>query len=237
MFLIFSLFSKTFGFGIYNKKTDLYTDEIHIRELSLSEGGLGCALWDASIIVARYFYNNPNLIKDKEVLELGSGCGLTGIVAGLYAKKSILSDYMQSVVDNISYNINVNLNDHSETVTIPRNKLSTCSAILLDWDEPLTSIHDSIEKVDYIFGTELVYTPDEHHQESLIKVIKKYLKPDGKVFFCQSDNRLDMPQFLTRIESYGFTVTISKPDQSLLGNYQSKQVYETYQFYEFQYKH
>jgi hypothetical protein len=48
------------------------------------------------------------------------------------------------------------------------------------------------QSFDIIMGTELVYTPNEHHHQSLKNVIERYLKPDGVVWFCQSDNRCDL---------------------------------------------
>lgn len=44
---------KTVPFGDYDKEERSHSDEIYIRELSIVDGGIGCALWDASIILSR----------------------------------------------------------------------------------------------------------------------------------------------------------------------------------------
>jgi hypothetical protein len=43
----------------------------------------------------------------------------------------------------------------------------------------------------------------------------------------------DMPQFLELMESIGFEVTKTVVPEEFLGNYQSRQVFETYKFYSF----
>lgn len=47
---------KTIGFGVYNKKEKQFSHEIFIRELCVSSGALGCALWDGGVVLARYTY-------------------------------------------------------------------------------------------------------------------------------------------------------------------------------------
>ena len=58
-------------------------------------------------------------------------------------------------------------------------------------------------------GTELVYTPNEHHHQSLKNVIERYLKPDGIVWFCQSDNRCDLANDLLAILRLGLATCLT----------------------------
>ena len=49
---------------------------------------------------------NPEIFKDKKVIELGSGPGLVGFTAGkLGASRVILTDYKEPVMDLIAHNI------------------------------------------------------------------------------------------------------------------------------------
>ena len=41
---------KTIGFGKYDKKEKQYEDEFYIRELSILDGGIGCAIWDVRVM-------------------------------------------------------------------------------------------------------------------------------------------------------------------------------------------
>jgi predicted nicotinamide N-methyase len=66
--------------------------------LSLSEAGLGCALWDASIILSRSLFAQRELLKGTKILEVGAGCGLPAIVAGLFANEVVGTDYIEKVI-------------------------------------------------------------------------------------------------------------------------------------------
>eukprot|EP00128_Syssomonas_multiformis_P017414 Colp12_sorted_trinity150504_noHs@19596 len=134
---------KTIGFGNYDKKSKEWDEEMHIRELSLATGGLGCALWDGGVVLARWIYNNYSIFYGKTVHELGSGCGLSGIVCARYAKHVTMSDYIEQVVDNIRYNIKLNSRDddddekiiESEDGRIRKMNISeNTKAGYLDWD-------------------------------------------------------------------------------------------------------
>jgi len=81
---------------------------------SLVEGGLGCALWDGSIVLSRWIYLHKDVFGGRSVLELGAGCGLPGLMAAKYAKKVVLTEYVQQLVDNITYNIELNSSDDGE---------------------------------------------------------------------------------------------------------------------------
>lgn len=54
--------------------------KVRVQEQSLSEG-LGAMLWTVSHILSRELAGNRDIVAGKRVLEIGSGCGLCGIVA------------------------------------------------------------------------------------------------------------------------------------------------------------
>lgn len=97
-----------------NKRHRQYVDEIYLREMNIAVGGVGCAVWDASIVLARWIYRNNHLFRGKIVHELGAGVALPGIMAGRYAKRTLISDYVTSLVQNIAYNIALNTNVSSD---------------------------------------------------------------------------------------------------------------------------
>ncbi|EFO63106.1 Rossmann-fold protein [Giardia lamblia P15] len=105
---------KMIDLGLCEKETKKQTDCIFIRELPIIAGWVGCGVWDAAVIMSRYFVRNPEPLSDKVILELGSGVGLTGLVAARYAKKIYLTDYSTSILENLEYNLWLNVNDLSE---------------------------------------------------------------------------------------------------------------------------
>lgn len=50
---------------------------------------VGLQVWRGALLLADYILSNPDLFKDKTVLELGAGVGLTSIVASFLADKVI----------------------------------------------------------------------------------------------------------------------------------------------------
>jgi predicted nicotinamide N-methyase len=67
-------------------------------------------VWEAGACLAEYLLSHPDLIRDKKVIELGAGVGLTGIVAaGLCQPMHVhMTDYTEACLDNMEHNISVN---------------------------------------------------------------------------------------------------------------------------------
>ncbi|KAG1824616.1 putative methyltransferase-domain-containing protein [Suillus subaureus] len=78
-------------------------------------------LWNAALAFASYIDSNPEIARNRCVLELGAGGGLPGLVAAQNgAKKVVLTDYPEAVlIDNLEFNASQNLSpdeqDHVET--------------------------------------------------------------------------------------------------------------------------
>ena len=60
------------------------------------EGGICSTVWDSSIVMSKMFERwderEPGCFKGKRVLELGAGCGLTGLVLGRLGAEVSLTD-------------------------------------------------------------------------------------------------------------------------------------------------
>jgi predicted nicotinamide N-methyase len=66
-------------------------------------------MWPSAVILARWIASFPERITNKSVLELGSGCGLTGLVAAQVTSAHVLqSDFNDQVLDNLHRNIVLN---------------------------------------------------------------------------------------------------------------------------------
>ena len=51
-----------------------------IAEIAYKEGGLGSKVWESSLALAGWSVLNPRQLEQRKVLELGSGCGLGGLM-------------------------------------------------------------------------------------------------------------------------------------------------------------
>jgi predicted nicotinamide N-methyase len=78
-------------------------------------------MWPSAVALSRWLVSNPDEVRNKDVLELGAGCGLVGLVAArINSKESsgdeiqqekgsfTLTDFNDVVVKNIQQNIALN---------------------------------------------------------------------------------------------------------------------------------
>jgi len=174
------------------------------------------------------------------ILELGSGCGLPGILATRYAKEVILTDYIEAVLENLRYNVSLNCSNEEFSCSVEKHGSgSTFSRLVrilhLNWDEiDNNEAIEILEPVDIIIGSELTYSPLS--VDSLIKVICKYLKLEGMFLEVLSDDRDGVSLFLEKIQAIGFSVSISAVNEKYLGNFKTGQKPESYKLYIFRRK-
>jgi predicted nicotinamide N-methyase len=166
-------------------------------------------------------------------------------VCGQYAKSIVLTDYLDQLVDNMNYNIQLNTNkdmdiDCDEKTKLRKSRqkdlLSTARGVYLDFSDidnydAKTDPIGEPQSIDCIIGSELIYSPVVEHMVNLCKVLKHYLKPNGVYYSIQSDDREGMPEFCELMKENGFTVEAHPPTDDLLGNYCTTQRPETYKFY------
>ena len=62
-------------------------------------------VWEAGACLAEYIISYPQCIQGKNVLELGAGVGLTGLIASAEAKSVHMTDYTEACLDNLAYNV------------------------------------------------------------------------------------------------------------------------------------
>lgn len=89
---------------------------VQVNEIDYAQGGLGWKVWGAGLILSWRLLALKNMICGKEILELGSGCGLCGLLlAKLGAAKVVLTDNISDILFNLSRNISLlTLNCHSK---------------------------------------------------------------------------------------------------------------------------
>mmetsp|Transcript_16458 Transcript_16458/g.23408 ORF Transcript_16458/g.23408 Transcript_16458/m.23408 type:complete len:295 (-) Transcript_16458:147-1031(-) len=69
----------------------------------------GLTLWRASNILCDYLCENPQIVKGKNILELGAGLGLCGILANkIGARKVVMTDGDTDALSGMRQNVNLN---------------------------------------------------------------------------------------------------------------------------------
>ncbi len=258
---------RSVGFGAFRKKEREFDDEVHLRELSISHGGVGCAVWDAAIILARWLHEQgvaeqraiasptsscsvaPALrLHGRSVMELGAGVGLPGLVAAWFAERVWLTDYLDTLLENLRYNVQLNANE--DDAARPERARAVASAARvhgLDWDcfvrndasddsESARETRSSLvaipaRSVDLLIGSELVYVNNRDHIHSLLAVVDHFMAPHGAFYSIQSDDRDGVPIMCEMARAMGFCVDTLRVPDHLLGNYGTNQLPETYHFY------
>ncbi|KAJ7937345.1 putative methyltransferase-domain-containing protein [Mycena leptocephala] len=134
--------------------------------------GCGGVAWPAGEVLAQYLVNRgPNSLEGKQVLELGSGTGLVGLVAAMLGGTVYLTD--QAPLLNIM----------RENVEI--NKLSSlCVVTELNWGEPIPA---EIPRPDIILAADCVYF--EPAFPLLVQTLCDLVDEDTEVLFCYKKRR------------------------------------------------
>ncbi|MFZ7144129.1 MAG: class I SAM-dependent methyltransferase [Bacteroidota bacterium] len=130
-------------------------------------------LWPSAIGISEYIDSHQDLVKQKQVIEIGCGLGLPGIVAALGGGKVIMTDYLQEALDFAKNNWNKNL-------------AQDFSGQLLDWRNV-----SSIAKADVIIASDVAY--ESRSFEPLIKAFDQILKPDGVLLLSEPNRKFASP--------------------------------------------
>ncbi|KAJ6627526.1 putative methyltransferase-domain-containing protein [Mycena sp. CBHHK59/15] len=134
--------------------------------------GCGGVAWPAGEVLAQYLVKQgPNSLLGKNVLELGSGTGLVGLVAAMLGGTVYLTD--QAPLLSIM----------RENVTV--NKLTTrCVVAEFSWGEPIPA---DIPRPDVILAADCVYF--EPAFPLLVQTLCDLVDADTDVLFCYKKRR------------------------------------------------
>ncbi|KAL3269942.1 hypothetical protein HHI36_008998 [Cryptolaemus montrouzieri] len=136
----------------------------------ISEGTTGLRTWQASLALAEWALQNRVYVEKKDILELGSGIGLTGLIVSLLTKSSkyILTDCHPSVLSVLRENVKFN----TETINKGKSELSandifgtnldSCEIEVreLSWEKTTNDSCRTFGSVDCILAADVVYDSD-----------------------------------------------------------------------------
>jgi predicted nicotinamide N-methyase len=176
----------------------------------------GFVMWPSAVILARHLIKNPSLIQNSTVLELGSGCGLTGLVAAAIGAKSVIqTDYNDVVLENLKANALLNT-DVTCTVTTSRLDfyLQSGDSVSGGWyesysNEKDTSSNCKIRKkpVSVVLAADVICKPTDAIAVS--KTIFDCLVPGGKAYVLCGNvkHRFGVDMFEGACQNIGLRVT------------------------------
>lgn len=149
-------------------------------------------IWPSSIALSEYVCSRN--IYGKNVLELGCGVGVVGIVAALEGAKVLMTDYEEDALKFTRMNIEKNF---TQAMLDP-----LVEVMYLDWRTPALS-----EKFDLIIGSDLIY--EQRNHQPILNLFKQYLREDGEAILTDP-NRSTLGKFLKSADEFGFNVSRSE---------------------------
>ncbi|ESO99207.1 hypothetical protein LOTGIDRAFT_141991 [Lottia gigantea] len=136
----------------------------HSFTIKQNFGSLGVAavVWDSAIVLGEYLEKNKEVIEGKYVLELGSGTGLTGMVAALLGGEVTVTERQETLQ---SLNLMVKNN-------MPKDKKDRIHVRELDWTK---SLEEFQEHYDVILGADIIYIKEtfDDLQRTLVHLANK----------------------------------------------------------------
>eukprot|EP00002_Diphylleia_rotans_P029744 TRINITY_DN6075_c0_g1_i11.p1 TRINITY_DN6075_c0_g1~~TRINITY_DN6075_c0_g1_i11.p1 ORF type:complete len:366 (+),score=73.73 TRINITY_DN6075_c0_g1_i11:59-1156(+) len=170
---------------------------IRINQMAFVDGGLGWKIWPAARFMSRFIHENPDFVRNKDVLEIGSGCGLVGLVAAQYANKVWMSDYQEKILQTITNNIEKNGLEEKACVR------------LLDWYDCCKEDYQPFhEPFDAIIGADIVY--EVAHVKGLMAVLARYLSQDGVLYAVSANEREGSRELFRAATQAGYHVLALK---------------------------
>lgn len=154
---------------------DTLIEQISDEEFNLDERlPYWATLWPSAIALAEYISLHVNCYK-KDVLELGCGLGLNGVVCGKLGATVTMTDYE---IDSLTF----------AKQNAIQNQLSSFSTKLVDWRSPnLEGTYDIIIAADVLY--------EDRFLSPVRDMITTYLKPSGTAFIAEPNRTVAMPFF------------------------------------------
>ncbi|MGE0050861.1 MAG: methyltransferase [Arcobacter sp.] len=175
------------------KDRQQYKDEDKIAEklgISSASWSLFGVLWPSSEVLANFIYNYD--FKNKKILEVGCGIGLSSLVLNRLNADITATDYHPEAENFLDINTQLNQDDE-----IPFVRTS--------WSDKFT---EKLGKFDLIIGSDLLY--ERNHAELLSAFINAHANQKCKVILV-NPNRGHQRKFTNKMEEYGFSCLSFEP--------------------------
>ena len=152
-------------------------------------------LWPSAIGFSRFISEHGAMIKNKTVLELGCGLGLTAIVLAIQKPSFLLvTDYEQDALHITADNFKLN------NLALPKLQEA-------DWRTA-----DLGQSFDVICASDVLY--ERRFFAPLLRMFKMHLKEDGKILLAEPGRPIAVPFFeLLAKENFSFKSSIEWVEQ------------------------
>jgi predicted nicotinamide N-methyase len=135
-------------------------------------------LWPAALAMGDFIHQHPELVQDRNVLELAAGLGLPSFVAARYAQAVCCSDYLEEAV--------ITMAKSAQHLQLPN-----VTSQLFDWNH----LPDDVT-ADVLLLSDINYDPEQFDQ--LYEVLKRFLQ-QGTLILLSTPQRLMAKPFIEKL--------------------------------------
>jgi len=160
--------------------------KLRIRELPMADGvyaSTGNQVWSTSVFCAHALLQLPELVQGKVVVEIGAGCGLVGIVVARLARRTILTDGDEEVVQNLQYNLDLNKSWWQENIEEAPREVRTQR---LDWNSIAHTAWPEQDSADVVIACDVLYG---HWGDKVAIACLHILAAGGVIIIVVSEDR------------------------------------------------
>lgn len=159
---------------------EIILERLETTDLNGAELPYWGKIWEASILLAAYLIAQP-VVPGRQILEIGTGLGVSGLFAASCGHDITLSDHKEEIIRFIRANTLL-------------NNLDNVPVISVDWTQPVPN-----QLYDWIVGSEVVYHRSSY--DSLVQFLRQSLKPNGTIFLAKSTS-LPANVFFSKLTQY-----------------------------------
>ncbi len=146
----------------------------------------GFILWESAIALSMWLDKSPTLVRNKQILELGAGVGLTGLVAQGAGGAVTQTDYQLDSLTLCQWNAQ-------------QNQVTT-EILQADWRR-----WQHTTRYDLILAADILYEEALHYY--IERILHRNLTPAGKVLLADP-GRAQAWAFVVHLEEHGWQVEI-----------------------------
>lgn len=168
------------------RQLDLRGQVLKIEEHASLADEVGATVWDCSLVLT-YYMEHTDTVKDKRVIELGSGTGLVGLAAAMLGASEVLLTDRSHLLQGIRHNVQIN--SLGGTVRVEE----------LEWGEACSHL---CPPFDVILLSDCFY--DTHSTTKLLKSIAELSGTTTLIIFAHED-RITSEDCFNEISKHGMT--------------------------------
>ncbi|XP_056332670.1 protein-lysine methyltransferase METTL21D [Danio aesculapii] len=148
-----------------------------LRMYQCSKGDVGCVVWDAAIVLSKYLETEQfcssgsgvSMLSCKNIIELGAGTGLVGLVAASLGANVTLTD-----LEDLQHLLQLNIKKNQHLI-----HTGSVTAKVLKWG---ASVEDFLPYPHYILMADCIYY--EQSVEPLVETLKLLAGPETCIICC-----------------------------------------------------